>query len=193
MKESIRELRIKIDGLSQLVKELKPCKQLQTTVQYPSRETVTYIHNELFDGKPLLYNSIEINKAVDSLILAKAWLGKILGELGEATPYANDGNRKDVKDIEPTADKNLATIEELTYENCIANCSKDYLLLNHIQKVDWLRQEIQHIIHLVEQAIHTGNQSREFAIARTNSYNHLCEARFWLGFELSRCKDAAEK
>ena len=31
--------------------------------------------------------------------------------------------------------------------------------------------------------------SREFAIARTNCYTHLCEARFWLGFELQRIKE----
>jgi hypothetical protein len=31
--------------------------------------------------------------------------------------------------------------------------------------------------------------TREFAIARTNSYNYLSEARLWLGFELQRIKE----
>jgi len=131
MKEQIKELRVKIDGLSQLTKELKPLTFLSSVDN--SRD----------------YNSPEIEKAYDSLILAKAWLGKVLGELGEATPYKNDGNRKTIGDIEPTADRAITT-----------------------------------------QTIHTGNQSREFAIARTNSYNHLCEARFWLGFELQRIKES---
>lgn len=157
MKEQIKEVRVKIDGLSQLTRELKPLTFLSSADN--SRD----------------YNSPEIEKAYDSLILAKAWLGKVLGELGEATPYTNDGNRKTVEDIEPTADKGHVMV---------------FGDFNHIEKVDWLRQEIQYTTHLVTQTIHTGNQSREFAIARTNSYNHLCEARFWLGFELQRIKES---
>jgi len=208
MKEQIKQLRVKLDGLAQLTKELKPI----------------VIREQLgLDGKYFndYKNTVQIEKAYDSLILAKAWLGKVLGELNPKyciaeydifqhikkiveygddvdfltlkakelgqnysvivnTPYANDGNRKTVEDIEPTQDVSGPV---LVFED-----------FNHIEKVDWLRQEIEKLINIVKQ-ISLAQQpdilfSREFSIARTNSYNHLCEARFWLGFELQRIKES---
>lgn len=168
MKEKIKELRIKIDGLSQLTKELKPIMNIHVR-----------------DGKKT--NTKEIEKAYDSLILAKAWLGKVLGELGKNTPYANDGNRKTVEDIEPTADKNT----EVVFGDKINETP--FRDKNHIEKVDWLRTEIETISNVVLELeggkLNTASWTEYTHEIKMFSYKHLCEARFWLGFELQRIRE----
>ncbi len=204
MIEQITNLRIKIDGLSQLVKELTPktriidiilCPQLQdeSVESWVERAKTIGAYKESAGIQETgAANSKEVEKAYDSLILAKAWLGKVLGELGEATPYANDGKRKEVGDIEPTADK--GNIEDVIYENCIANCSKDYSLLNHIEKIDWLREEIKILLDDYNEL--ENNLEESFPNEVNYSpilwlyYINLCEARFWLGFELGRVRDS---
>lgn len=178
MVEEIKNLRVKIDGLAQLTKGLNPIKNTATV----------NLENPKW-GIPSFLNSKEIERSVDSLYLAKAWLGKCLGELNVPTPYKNDGNRKTVEDIEPTADSvidkdgiyhNMFTIDETVEWN----------KKSHIEKVDWLRQETQKAIY--EQAdIHAGvtGYAHEF-YGWKFVYQHLCEARFWLGFELQRIKEA---
>lgn len=168
MKEQIKELRVKIDGLSQLVKELRPHGNSLNWRAFHSRET---------------------EQAYDSLILAKAWLGKLLGELGAENPYGS--NYKTVEDIVPTADK-----ANITSTGCIIIDKSNgepndltWLQKSHIEKVDWLRQEIESIISNIPTAT-VYNATREWNIARTNTYNHLCEARFWLGFELQKIKES---
>lgn len=164
MKEQILELRVKIDSISQLTKELKPINK-----------------NQEYKAFPEYINSKEIENTYDSLILAKAWLGKVLAEMGESTPYVNDGKRKDVKDIEPTAE---------TTKNLTINKDGGWEDFNHIQKVDWLRQEIEKIVDIIKE-IYISNYlvSRELNLARDNAYNYLCESRFWLGFELQRIRE----
>lgn len=194
MKEQIKDLRVKIDGLSQLVKELHPFEDI------PNNSYIIAITNT--KGKTVYkmpMTSDELRKCADSLLLGKAWLGKLLGELGVETPYKNDGKRTDVNSIEPTADRldltDKSIKDYITMGEALQNCSKDYNLLNHIEKVDWLRQEIEKTIieiKLFKQELHAhldGKVSIECNIARTNCYNHLCEARFWLGFELQRIKE----
>jgi hypothetical protein len=161
MKDQIKELRVKIDGLSQLVKELN------------FKGFIDQINN----NKP----SHELDKCYDSLILAKAWLGKVLGELGEATPYANDGKRTDVNSIEPTADTSDDSRD--AYSSVI-----DWNSANHIEKVDWLRQEIQSIINFNSNVeLNFDSISRSYFVW---AFKYLCEARFWLGFELGRIKES---
>ena len=167
MKESIKNLRINIDGLAQLTKELKP---IGVSSNLKEDFTDFLIFGES-TTRVNFHNSKEINKAYDSLILAKAWLGKVLQELGESTPYANDGNRKEVKDIEPAADKGHIIVFE------------DF---NHIEKVDWLREEIEKCIDLLPWEM---LQRSNIEIQVNNCYTHLSEARFWLGFELGRIRD----
>jgi len=170
MIEKIKELRVKIDGLSQLVKELNPIKV------------------PIISGYK---NSDEINKAYDSLILAKAWLGKVLGELGTSTPYANDGKRKDVKDIEPTADTVNVDYKDGTSISSMSHISNvmDFESKTHIEKVDWLRQEIDKIIKnmLATKMRYIWNVNNGDLLGLV--YKYLCEARFWLGFELQRIKE----
>lgn len=180
MKEQIVELRIKLDGLAQLTKELRPIKIERATFENNVGNIKTKNDLQYIDEGVIVIleksNSKEVQKAYDSLILAKAWLGKILGELGEATPYVNDGKRKEVGDIEPTADSLP-----------IVNTAHFWDTLNHIQKVDWLRCSIEDMIQEIIKLDLKG--SRELAIARTNSYTHLCESKIHLGFELQRIRN----
>lgn len=204
MIEKIKALRVQIDGLAQLTKQLLPHSFILDVSKLPKGKKADEFIKEFLNPKhrgitlvdsvegtnPIvqILESKEIQKAYDSLILAKAWLGKILGELGNPTPYQNDGKRKDVKDIEPTADRTYTN-----YSEKLAEQNLDWSKMSHIEKVDWLRQEIQHKIHLVEQSIFVEKPTREFAISRTNVYNHLSEARFWLGFELQRIREEQTK
>lgn len=161
MQEQIKELRVRIDGLYQLTKELKPLKGLNYANVYVEE------------------NSKQIEDAAHSLIYAKAWLGKVLGELGAENPYKS--GYKTVYDIEPTAD---------VAKNLTVNVDGGWEEMNHIEKVDWLRTEIQTLINeLSKWYTHTPTPTREFNIARTNAYNHLCEAKFALGFELQKIKE----
>lgn len=181
MKKEIKELRVQIDGLTQLTEKLKPVN--------------IFKENENVVGavfKKVCINSDEITEAVKSLKLAKAWLGKILGELGEDTPYANDGNRKTVEDIEHTADKpNMMGV----FENSVVD-GKRWDTKPHIEKVDWLREEIKSVAEKVQQLHHTyyeesrdGTHDSNKIIRSFNTVDtYLSEARFWLGFELGRIK-----
>ena len=174
MKEAIKELRVKIDGLAQLTLELKPITTLK--------------HSEFSREEISTYNTWEITKTTDSLYLAKAWLGKVLEELGTENPY--ESGYKTKEDIEPTADK--VGIDDMLEGGRPAY---DYCNMNHIEKVDWLRTEIQYVINFVKTHFDycivdksSDKHTREFAIARTNCYTHLCEARFNLGFKLAKIK-----
>jgi hypothetical protein len=172
MIEEIKTLRVKIDGLAQLVKELKPIA-VSNSLEQAFTDFLVFGENEY---AVKFHNSKEINKAYDSLILAKAWLGKVLQELGESTPYANDGNRKAVEDIEPTADH--VKVLEANY--------KPWEEKAHIEKVDWLREEIKDTMS------RTPNFSKEYPeieLEQRFVYKYLCEARFWLGFELQRIRE----
>jgi hypothetical protein len=192
----IKLLRVQIDGLAQLTKELKPNKGF---VEYNISMEANVI---LFPG-----NTKEIEKAHDSLILAKAWLGKILGELGNPTPYQNNGKRTDVNSIEPTADVAVTNYGMKGTEKGKVDATKigDLVLINenwydknHIEKVDWLRQEVDKILsnqlsmedytpeeqHLKE-APATGKE----CWYETKYQECLIEARFWLGFELQRIRE----
>ena len=156
MVTEIKALRLEIDKLAKLVKESTP-----------------FVGIIKIDSK-------EINESYDSLILGKAWLGKILGELGTNTPYINDGKRKDVEDIEPAAD---------TSKNLTIDVDGGWQELNHIERVDWLRQEIDKIIKNILITNWNVNNGDLNELHLDLVYKYLCEARFWLGFELQRIKE----
>lgn len=203
MKEEIKNLRVKIDGLSQLVKQLKsPCKYVVPLSVIPDGVSAVDVIEMFKQQLPVLFvednpdsvhkiNSNEIDKCYDSLILAKAWLGKVLGELGENTPYVNDGNRKTVDDIEPTADKYQVKFKTLESEDIKIKVPEysELLMMTHIEKVDWLRQEIQKVQKEVHAVSDCGTPVSGL-LAWNFVYQHLCEARFQLGFELQRIKES---
>ncbi len=172
MVEKIKKLRVEIDGLAQLTKELRP-------IEYVYSKKELELYNQLYSetengilGVSQKYNSKEIEKATDSLYLAKAWLGKVLGELGTQNPYGSGYKTKE--DIVSTQDVSGPV---LVFED-----------FNHIEKVDWLRQEIEKVIKQVVNLDLKG--TRELAIARTNAYTHLCESKMQLGFKLERIKNS---
>lgn len=213
MKEKIKELRLKIDGLSQLVKPLRG--ESKYLINIRSKPEHLDIENwmKIFEERNYLFvngndetsreltQSNEIQKCYDSLILAKAWLGKILGELGEATPYINDGNRKEVKDIESVADKAVdirnsvgaALFINKNTGNLITTDTTEWLKMSHIEKVDWLREEIKHLlkfyIDLHPEEVRNDNKHPNVHYYKLYYKKCLEEARFWLGFELQRIKE----
>lgn len=190
MKEQIKQLRVEIDGLAQLTEGLKPLKVYN---KYKENEIIN-IPTE--DAKILAeYNTPEIQKAVDSLYLGKAWLGKVLGELGNENPYGSGYKTKE--DIVPTQD--VATISDIAdKENLydkeligeVVSFDANWKNKNHIEKVDWLRTKIQQIIDsiVIDTRVIKSNSKSEkyFEIA----WQHLSEARFHLGFELERIKQS---
>lgn len=169
MVREIRNLRIKIDGLAQLARGLKPIKA--KTIE-------------------MHFNSQEINDTVQSLYLAKAWLGKSLKVLDVPTPYKNDGKRKEVSDIEPTADEDKGMNSLVGYNHLVF--VYQWKKKNHIEKVDWLRQEIDKLDELLMTMNYNGEFKATdfFFLCYNNARTYLNEARFHLGFELSRLREA---
>lgn len=152
MEEAIKVIRLRIDSLAQLTGGL---------------------------ANPNL--SRQLQKSVDALFLSKAWLGKMLGELNVDSPYQNEGNRKTVDDIEPTADR----VKEV-------NISAEFSNGTQIEKIDFLRQQIGDTCQAVF-SLKEGDAMLSFKnnIFSTSSYTALCEARFELGFELERIRENA--
>jgi hypothetical protein len=183
MIEQIKTLRIEIDGLAQLCEGLKPYKDLDCGRILPS------------------HNSVEILEAVKSLKLSKAWLGKVLESLGSENPYGS--GYKTVEDIVPEADKAPlicgATHPQLTKQPVMYNCvdgfelgvtvPASYTNMSHIEKVDWLRTEIKR----TEVQLYNTIYFKEIGISEGElAYKYICEARFWLGFELGRIRDESK-
>ncbi len=178
MKEEVKALRVNIDGLAQLVSELRSIKL------------------QVDSDKPILVVSKQTEEATKSLYFAKAWLGKMLGELDSENPYKN--GYKTVEDIEPTAD---VCIFNTDYKNNILSKEGEMLRCEffvdwennktHIEKVDWLRTEINKLDELLMTMSYDGQlTSSDFMrLCYNNSRTYLCEARFNLGFELERIKN----
>ena len=161
MTEQLKQLRLDLDGLAQLVTRHRTKSIQENNICLP-----------LFE-------------VAKSLYLAKAWAGKLLGELGGTSPYQNDGKRKDVADIEPTDAKQVLTFPQ------------PWKPLTHIEKLDWLRQAIQEKTDTVQQI--DGDRTsrlvlntREQSICRTQIWTHLVEARLHLGFELERLRESEQ-
>ena len=169
MKETLKELRLDLDGLAELVNDAKRGEHKNYNAQF----------------------SIPMRNTEHALKMAKAWAGKALGTIGEASPYQNDGKRKTIADIEPTdaqvtgmpqdIKNELDARQQLPYSSWIER--------THIERVDYLREEIQRITTNVESRFNgSAPSSRYEAIARTQIYIHLTEARMHLGFELERIR-----
>ena len=187
--ETIKTLRKKLDGFSQVVERLRPLKSVGISVDfkdYSDKEKTLFEVN----GHREQVNSPQITNCHTNLRYAKAWCGMMLGHLGQPTPYQNDGKRQDVKDIEPTDSKvDINAWEERNNWNA----------LNHVQKVDFVRQQLEELVNVISGWFPPTDQgdnierNRNLAICRTNVYNHLVEARFQMGFELERVRQESEK
>jgi hypothetical protein len=183
MKDQIKNLRVEIDGLSQLTKELK------------------VLLGYAFDKSEVYGISKEIEKAYDNLILAKAWLGKLLQELGEST--INDDTSVIVPGLrEPFTGKDnthnlVSAIDTWELNGKSMNFYSDF---NHIQKVDYIREEVSKISKVVRQLWMQPGELTDWKFTHMDLTKimyvllmhvekYLTEARFWLGFELQRIKE----
>lgn len=163
MRKELKELRLEIDYIYLTTEELK-------------MENGSAFELKTSEGPQMVghSNSDQVKDCCRSLLLAKAWAGSFLGMLGEDNPYKNNGSRSNVEDIEPTDSR----VEYYA--------PQEWKTKNYIEKVDSLRE---HIKTLATKIVERDEMSNIFG---NNVYTHLCEARFHLGFELSRIKDAEE-
>jgi hypothetical protein len=144
--------------------------------------------------------SAETVKCQNELMLGKAFLGKILGELNQPTPYVNDGKRESVKDIEPTDAR--ADVSILEHWPTHKEEDGDIKLWSVVKKVDYLREEIRILIETDLTEI-SRNMIDEMPVCIDHSISDphilldvyeaevlvcLTKARFWLGFELERIR-----
>lgn len=113
------------------------------------------------------------------VLFAKAWLGKALGELKVETPYKNNGKRKTAADIEKTAQQ--ASEEALGILNAkIKNDGSG----TRVGTVDALRQLVGEQVAQIKEILPINVST----FVADNVIRELCEARFWLGFELERIR-----
>ena len=118
--------------------------------------------------------SMEATNAWNCLRMAKAWIGKIKGELGSRTPYAVVDS---VDKIPPTAE---------VYNKKLPTYKSD------LEKVNALRLATQTLLDEIDNTypkICLRNGLRKDFV--DNCYQHLAEAKMWYGFELARMREAA--
>lgn len=106
------------------------------------------------------------------LFNAKAWLGKALAQLGTKNPYKKANTKQEIPPTQDVSDINI----------------REFNLLGRLEKVNALRDEIELLVDQVESLNFEGldvKNGRLLAIAKTQSYVHLCEAKFELGNQLA--------
>lgn len=126
-----------------------------------------------------LPGSAEVTKANNSITMSKCWMGKLLGQLGEETPYQNDGKRKTVQDIEPAADKVLP---------------QGKFVGTQIETIDWVRERVTKLLKDFNELVKDSNpETIGPLVVLVSIEQHLHECRFWLGLELGRIRDLQSK
>jgi hypothetical protein len=124
-------------------------------------------------------NKVELN---NSLFNAKSWLGKCLAQLGTVNPYITKDPIESAKQIPPTVD--VYNDPKFIYN--FKNNTK-------LQKVLFLRDQIATAVEMLESINLTKvkfEDGRLLSIAISQCYIHLSEARFELGAELGRIRNA---
>lgn len=159
--EDLKQLRLDLDGISHLILGLTP-----------------YIDSGGIGISVELYDS---NK---SIILGKAWIGKLMGELGIPSPYINDGNRNTVGDIEPIDAQSSPDPRGTVIQTFLSDNKNIWSNKNHVQRVDALRGVIDWTLDKFIKG-YADNQSITISII----FQHITEAKLWLGFELGRIRD----
>ena len=119
--------------------------------------------------------------AAKKTFLAKAWLGKVLEQLGNTNPYETKTPVTKANEIPPTAEVSTDT----------AGAIYAFKLLNKVEQVVSCRSAIAMIIDDIERLNFENievKDGRLVAIAKTQSYVNACEVRFALGYELSKLR-----
>ncbi len=188
MIDKVKDLRISIEVPIQLIGTLKPIKKIRNDIVGQPIDDVCEASREL------IY-------AQNSLKMAKGWLGKVLQTIGEESPYQNDGKRKEVGDIEPSAES-VELILETTEtpmsiklpNGTVQSIHNSFANKNYIERIDFLREGIKQIIdsiELLQLSIQLQPNAGDFLM--DNIFRNLNEARFWLGFELGRIREESNK
>lgn len=119
------------------------------------------------------------------LLMAKAWTGKLLGELGGTSPYS--AGKSTIEHIEPTDAK--AKLDGST--EGVAIDIEVWVQYNEIQKLDVLRQTLTRLCEQVKlfNTIEPVQMNREANICRTHVWSYLNEASIYAGFRLGEIRD----
>lgn len=151
MVEKVKVIRVSIDGLIPVVKD----------------------HLERW--------SVETEYSIKALNLAKMWLGKALGELGESNPYPESSNPQSDK-IEPTADVADKKIEfdDIDITNIVAVAKK-------------VRSEIKTLENDLSQLFAVNITSTDLGTFVNQSRLSLIEANMWIGMKLSGFRERKEQ
>lgn len=232
MTNEIKQLRIRIDAIAKLIKDLKTLYTETATFDksYPYKKThlKTYLSSHLDKVMVVVpnhksfviqidqVNSKEIEKSVDSLLLAKAWIGKVIEKIGGVS-YMVDISHKNKN--EPIDDfiirakkQNLGKFigvpnsTDDDSKNQVINEKGDFIygiILREewnskciIEKIHWLIKEIKDVIESNNEIyldrfeqIDNGSKNPLYIRFFNNVYNHLSESIFCLDFELRRIKE----
>ena len=119
------------------------------------------------------------------LLMAKAWTGKLAGELGIPSPYKP--GKSTIEHIEPTDAK--AKLNGST--EGVAIDIEVWVQYNEIQKLDVLRQTLTRLCEQVKifNTIEPVQMNREANICRTHVWSYLNEASIYAGFRLGEIRD----
>lgn len=133
--------------------------------------------------------SRELSLVRTNLQTTMMWTGTFMkfAKLGD-NPYAkHDGNRTEVKDIEPMFDATEETFnQEILDKGLIYSVDQ---MREYLQKqLDSLMQDKESLIKEFE----SEEQEMHLALCYTNIYKHLTESRMWLGMELGRIREESK-
>lgn len=121
-------------------------------------------------------SSSRYGDATNNLLLAKSWLGNLLGEMGGVNPYPV-ANRP--QDIPPTDQK---TNPEMPWPIPVN-------LNQRLEAANWIRREIADVVDGVKHTYPLFDHSNPFIkLALNNALTYLANARFDMGFELEDIK-----
>lgn len=201
MKEQLKDVRIRIDGLSQLVKELNPEMFILPTSLIPKNiDANDILQFAQQNSQPIFIeeskesvqkiNSTETQKCYESLLLANHWLREFSEEIG-GIDISNDTSRTELgkklywcRLVEK--DKPIALLAD-TYEE-----QNDDPSVTNVEKVTWIADEIKQLTHLVLELeggkLDTAIWTDYMHEVKMFAYKHLSEANFWITLELQRIK-----
>jgi hypothetical protein len=109
----------------------------------------------------------ELENCYDSLIIAKAWLGKMLIYLGEDKLSFQDDVATEISDF-PLSPEHWKEGE---------------VKASYSEKLQWLIQEIE---NLIENSDDFCKEEPSIELEQGFAYKYLCEAIFWLEIELNK-------
>ena len=137
----------------------------------------------------LVNRSAEIVKAMNSLLIAKAWMGKMLQALNQTNPYPESHNPKS-----PTIEK---ATEETT--NNLLSVFESEEVNTQTGRVKYLRSMISETVNTTRILIsgkdgyNTDKKMKPFeAMYPYFALQHLEEAKMWLGWELNFIRKVIE-